>query len=82
MQIDSTRISKISWHEDIVHSVVKSISKRVEGMTRLSTKLYEPLQIQLYGVGGYYGVHLEFTKPDVKLYPFKSEAVWFEINLE
>jgi prolyl 4-hydroxylase len=53
------RISKVTWFRDYEDVVVERISKRTEEMTGLTRKTAEPLQIQQYGIGGFYKCHYD-----------------------
>jgi prolyl 4-hydroxylase len=53
------RISKVAWFNDDRFKVVAKITKRTEEMTGLSLKLSEPLQIQQYGIAGFYRSHYD-----------------------
>jgi prolyl 4-hydroxylase len=56
------RVSKVAWFEDKDHKVVSRISKRIELMTGLTRSAAEDLQIQQYGIGGFYGCHFDFSE--------------------
>jgi prolyl 4-hydroxylase len=56
------RISKVAWLDDEDHEVIERISKRVEDMTGLSAETAEQLQIQQYGIGGFYKTHFDFEE--------------------
>jgi prolyl 4-hydroxylase len=53
------RISKVAWFADSKEKIVKKISKRIEHMTGLlvNSESAEKLQIQQYGIGGFYKSH-------------------------
>lgn len=55
----SIRTSKVAWLNLQDHKYITDISNRVEDMTGLSTKFAEPLQVQSYGIGGHYELHLD-----------------------
>lgn len=66
------RISEVAWFTDSAHEVVDRISRRIEEMTGLSTKTAELLQIQKYGIAGFYKSHYDFMGD------IKTDAVGFE----
>lgn len=53
----SFRVSKVAWLEESLNPVIVKISKRIEDLTGLTMKTSEDLQIQQYGLGGYYKAH-------------------------
>ena len=55
------RISEVAWFEDESHQVIERLSKRIEDITGLSMSSSENLQIQKYGIGGFYKSHYDFT---------------------
>lgn len=55
------RISEVAWFEDNSYELVDKISKRIEDITGLTTKTAEGLQIQKYGIAGFYKSHYDFT---------------------
>jgi len=57
----SVRISKVAWFDDRAHMLIKRISTRIEDMTGLSMKSAESLQVQKYGIAGFYKSHYDFT---------------------
>lgn len=55
----NTRISRIAWLRDEFDPIVTKISRRIEDMTGLSMETAEALQIQNYGIGGFYKIHYD-----------------------
>jgi prolyl 4-hydroxylase len=53
----SNRISKVAWLEASVNPLIDNISTRIEDMTGLTMRTAEDLQVQQYGIGGYYIAH-------------------------
>lgn len=66
------RISEVAWFTDESHKVVNRISKRIEDMTGLTTKTAELLQIQKYGIAGFYKSHYDFIGD------IKTDAIAFQ----
>ncbi|XP_014293971.1 prolyl 4-hydroxylase subunit alpha-2 [Halyomorpha halys] len=60
------RISKSAWLKEDEHTVVDTVAKRVEDMTKLSVSSAEELQVVNYGIGGHYEPHFDFARKDEK----------------
>ncbi|XP_055353885.1 prolyl 4-hydroxylase subunit alpha-2-like [Paramacrobiotus metropolitanus] len=57
-----TRISKIAFLEESVDEVIKTVNAYTGHATNLNASLAEHLQINNYGVGGYYYSHYDFFR--------------------
>jgi prolyl 4-hydroxylase len=59
------RISKVAWFGDTYDAVIQKISKRAEEMTGLivTDDNSDMLQIQQYGIGGFYKAHYDGFEP-------------------
>lgn len=56
-----TRISKVAWFGDSINPIIAKLSKRAQDMTGLTTATAEPLQLQRYGLAGFYKSHYDFV---------------------
>ncbi|XP_049300702.1 prolyl 4-hydroxylase subunit alpha-1-like isoform X2 [Anopheles funestus] len=63
-KVSKTRTSNNGWLDDVMHPVVRTISRRTEDMTDLAMSAAEQLQVGNYGVGGHYLPHHDYAVPE------------------
>jgi prolyl 4-hydroxylase len=61
--IDHIRKSKVAWFFDDENPLSKKISKRTKEMTGLTMETAEGLQMQQYGIAGFYKCHFDVKSP-------------------
>jgi len=66
LEIANYRISKSAWLKDSDHPVVKTISRRIQAISGLTTSTAEELQVVNYGIGGHYEAHYDFARKEEK----------------
>ncbi|XP_053658674.1 prolyl 4-hydroxylase subunit alpha-1-like [Anopheles marshallii] len=63
-KVSKTRTSNNGWLDDVMHPVVRIITRRTEDMTDLAMSASEQLQVGNYGVGGHYLPHYDYAVPE------------------
>uniref|UniRef100_A0A182VPQ0 procollagen-proline 4-dioxygenase n=1 Tax=Anopheles minimus TaxID=112268 RepID=A0A182VPQ0_9DIPT len=63
-KISKTRTSNNGWLDDVMHPIVRRITRRTEDMTDLAMSAAEQLQVGNYGVGGHYLPHHDYAVPE------------------
>ena len=62
--VSTTRTSQIMFINASKHPLLTAIDRRVEYMTNLNMKYSENHQFANYGIGGHYGEHHDYFKPE------------------
>lgn len=55
------RVAKLTWMRDYENEIVARISRRVGDMSGMNMNFSEALQMQNYGIGGYYNLHYDYS---------------------
>nr|XP_019552005.2 prolyl 4-hydroxylase subunit alpha-1-like [Aedes albopictus] len=71
-EVSKERTSQNGWLADHDHEVVKVLSLRTEDMTGLDKRSYESLQVNNYGIGGFYLPHFDWVRTNGTEEPYKD----------
>lgn len=61
-EVEDYRLAQSAWLKDGQHQVLNRLNERFEDMTGLTMETAEPLQVQNYGVGGYFCEHYDHSQ--------------------
>ncbi|XP_065087102.1 prolyl 4-hydroxylase subunit alpha-1-like [Ochlerotatus camptorhynchus] len=71
-EVSKQRTSQNGWLADTDNPLVKKISVRTVDMTGLDIKSFESLQVNNYGIGGFYLPHYDWVKTNGSEEPYKD----------
>lgn len=71
-EVSNERTSQNAWLADYDFELVKVLSLRTEDMTGLDRKSYESLQVNNYGIGGFYLPHFDWVRTNGTEEPYKD----------
>ncbi|KAL5282876.1 hypothetical protein ACFFRR_005737 [Megaselia abdita] len=66
------RTSQYAWFEENDHSLIPILNRRIGGMTELSMRFAEKIQVMNYGLGGHYSTHYDYFDPPRNKESFKN----------
>lgn len=67
------RVSKSAWLRDYESPAIRTVSNKVQKLSKLSFDTVEDLQVLNYGIGGQYEPHYDFARPN-EIKTFSEES--------